>query len=80
VLRNILNRFAAQWQALEATDSQLIERLRFRCVLTGRRVAVDFGQERIAGLCLGIAEDGALLIDASTGLRRCYAGVVAAID
>lgn len=80
VLTRVLSHLDREWQALLMADAGQIERLRERCVLTGRNIAVDAGQERIAGLCQGVADDGALLLETLTGPRRLYAGVVAMMD
>jgi hypothetical protein len=45
-------------------------------VLTGLRIAVEAGEETVAGICRGYADDGALLVETTTALRRLYAGVV----
>jgi BirA family biotin operon repressor/biotin-[acetyl-CoA-carboxylase] ligase len=80
VLSRLLQRLSSQWEMLQTGPNQLVEQLRSRCVLTGRCVAIDLSGKRTAGLCRGIADDGALLIENESGMRRCYAGVVAAID
>jgi BirA family biotin operon repressor/biotin-[acetyl-CoA-carboxylase] ligase len=77
VLIRVLQRFSEEWVALLENDDLLVERLRRRCVLTGRRIAVEVGDELIAGICRGYADDGALLIETPTTPRRLYAGVVA---
>lgn len=45
------------------------------CVLIGRQVIVSSTAEQLFGQCLGIANDGALLVDTGA-IRRCYAGTV----
>jgi BirA family biotin operon repressor/biotin-[acetyl-CoA-carboxylase] ligase len=77
VLIRILHQFAKEWNALQANDPELVERLRRRCVLTGRRIVVEVGEETVAGICRGYADDGALLVETPAALRRLYAGVVA---
>lgn len=80
VLTCVLQHFSRQLEALADDEERIIESLRQRCVLTGRRVLVDAGQECVAGVCRGLDGDGALLIATSSGLRRVVAGVVAAIE
>jgi BirA family biotin operon repressor/biotin-[acetyl-CoA-carboxylase] ligase len=80
VLIRVLQRFSGEWRALLEGDQQLVEQLRRRCVLTGRHIAVEVGDERVVGICRGYAEDGALLVESSETVRRLYAGVVASWD
>jgi BirA family biotin operon repressor/biotin-[acetyl-CoA-carboxylase] ligase len=80
VLARVLERFSFEWRSLQDADNQLVERLRTRCTLSGRCVAMDLAGERIAGLCRGIADDGSLLIETEIGPRRCYAGVATAME
>lgn len=80
VLVSALQHFSAAWDSLLSCEASVIERLRRRCVLTGRRVMVESGTSTSTGLCRGIADDGALLLETPDGLRPCFAGVVAAID
>ena len=44
--------------------------------LLGRNVIVETAQARVAGVGAGIAEDGALLLDANGALRRVTSGTV----
>ena len=58
-------------------------RWRALAVLEGRRVDVDAPGERWSGTCVGIDDDGALLLqgsDASGALRRVLAGDVTLAD
>lgn len=48
------------------------------CLLTGRLVQIESGQERIVGRCLGIDAHGALLVQTESGQRRVHAGTVVA--
>ncbi|MEX2186491.1 MAG: biotin--[acetyl-CoA-carboxylase] ligase [Pirellulales bacterium] len=57
-------------------QSPLVQRWRTYCLLTGRAVEVDSPAGRIAGVCEGIDEDGALLIRNESGTARCVAGTV----
>jgi len=44
--------------------------------LSGQRIGVTQGIERIAGIVAGIDRDGALLIDTATGRKRVVAGEI----
>jgi BirA family biotin operon repressor/biotin-[acetyl-CoA-carboxylase] ligase len=46
------------------------------CLQRGRPLNVQVGEERIAGICTGIADDGALKLDTPAGRRTIYSGVV----
>jgi BirA family biotin operon repressor/biotin-[acetyl-CoA-carboxylase] ligase len=46
-------------------------------LLTGRSLCVQQGEERISGDCLGIDEDGQLVLQCENGVRRCASGIVA---
>jgi len=46
------------------------------CVLTGRTVHIDAGDQQITGLCRGIGPDGALLIEAAGIVQSVYSGTV----
>lgn len=55
---------------------ELRRRWRGRCLLTGRTVCVDSGHHQVEGVCRGIDDDGALVVDTASGAERCLAGVV----
>jgi hypothetical protein len=46
------------------------------CLQRGRMLNVQVGEERVSGVCTGIAEDGALRLDTPAGSRTLYSGVV----
>lgn len=50
------------------------------CVLTGRIVRVTSATGELTGVCLGIADDGALRVAAQGETHHCYAGTVRPID
>ena len=60
-------------------DLHLKSRWQPRCMLHGRTVRVDMGLRSVRGGCLGIDDQGALLVQDETGLHRCLAGVVSSI-
>ncbi|MFM8704807.1 MAG: hypothetical protein ACKOHG_13235, partial [Planctomycetia bacterium] len=47
-----------------------VARYRARCGLDGHPVTVYRGDEQVTGICRGIAEDGALVLDTPTGRVR----------
>ena len=53
----------AEWESMHA--------------LAGRSVAVALGDRtHQTGIAAGVADDGALLLQTESGLRRCYSGEV----
>jgi len=46
------------------------------CDLAGREIEVDFHQKKLRGICRGIDEDGALLLETPQGIERVLAGDV----
>ncbi len=80
VLTLVLQQLYRRVMSPDSELGLLIEDLRRRCVLTGRRVVIEVGQERVGGLCCGLDEDGALLVSSHGGVRRIIAGVVTALE
>jgi len=75
-LLTLLQRFHDAVAHLAAADAVLFAGWSRRCLLTGRTVAIDIGGRVVRGRCRGVSEDGALLVDASTGLERVLGGIV----
>lgn len=80
VLVRLLRQFDADLRCLAASDHLLTERWRSLCVLRDRTVSLDNGQQQLTGLCLGIAEDGALRLQTASGEQRLYGGTVSRIE
>lgn len=80
VLGRILRQLSACLELVASRDEGLTRRWRSRCVLKGRRVEVDTGVRRTAGVCRGIDDDGALVLEARDGLHRVLSGVVTRIE
>ena len=57
-------------------DEELRQRWRARCMLTDRYIQLDLGTRRIQGVCQGIDDQGALIIQTNEGIDRCFGGVV----
>jgi BirA family biotin operon repressor/biotin-[acetyl-CoA-carboxylase] ligase len=80
VLVAVLRQFDVDVQLLAAGDTRLRDRWRRLCLLSGRSVALHDGTRSIAGTCLGIDDDGALLLQTEAGPRRFFGGVVEAFE
>ena len=76
VLVRVLHQLANQLAALARADVTLASRWQELCMLSGRRVQVEAGQRTTVGMCQGIDESGALLVDTSLGRERCISGIV----
>ena len=55
---------------------ELPARWRRFCLLTGRSVTLACGPHALSGTCLGIEDDGALLLETVAGPQRFYGGMV----
>ena len=80
VLTALLQQLDADLQRLAIGDVSLIERWQSRCVLRDRVVSLDTSQQLITGRCLGIAADGALRLQSSTGEQHFFGGVIRHIE
>jgi len=76
VLTHVLRQLAEQLAALARADTALASRWQELCMLTGHHIQVDAGQRVTVGLCQGIDESGALLVDTPAGRELCRSGVV----
>ena len=76
LLIDFLVRFEAELADLAASGEIAAGRWAPHCLLTGREVRLRTPAEETAGLCLGIAADGALLLDTADGPRPFRAGEV----
>jgi BirA family biotin operon repressor/biotin-[acetyl-CoA-carboxylase] ligase len=80
VLTAFLQQLDLDLKRLPETDATLVKRWQTLCVLRGRTVSIEAGQRSVTGVCLGIAEDGALLLQSPEGAQRFYGGVIRKID
>jgi BirA family transcriptional regulator, biotin operon repressor / biotin---[acetyl-CoA-carboxylase] ligase len=55
---------------------EIVEAVRERCTTIGRDVRVELAGSDVYGRAVGIANDGALLVDTSAGVRSFHAGDV----
>jgi len=80
VLIEVLKQLAERLRPAELWNSQVREGWRKRCLLTGQRIQVDQGVRQSSGLCRGIDDDGALLIEVAGEVERHFAGVITQLD
>jgi BirA family biotin operon repressor/biotin-[acetyl-CoA-carboxylase] ligase len=79
LLIRILQELAQHLDQLETGTLELSDCWRRLCMLHGRTLCVESGGRRLIGVCQGIDDAGALLLQTEGGLERCFAGVVARV-
>jgi BirA family biotin operon repressor/biotin-[acetyl-CoA-carboxylase] ligase len=76
VLADILSHFAGSLAVLAKAPHELGRYANSRCLQCGRSLTLQTGTRIASGLCAGIADDGALLLDTSEGRQAFYSGVL----
>lgn len=76
VLIACLSQIEVQLARFERSDPTLTDDWRSRSLLTGRQVRVETPRQQIEGICEGLADDGALRVQTSSGIEELYGGVV----
>lgn len=76
VLTRVLWQLREQLRQVLFGRGELIARWRTLCVLTGKRVQVSAGSHVFTGLCRGVDDDGALILDTAQGRQLCNSGSV----
>lgn len=76
VLIRVLRRLEANLRSLATSDPRLPARWRKLNLLTGQCLTVRQGPRQVEGLCAGIDDDGALLLDTPEGRQRIVGGTV----
>jgi BirA family biotin operon repressor/biotin-[acetyl-CoA-carboxylase] ligase len=79
ILVELLQRLYQALTDLALDVFPLTEAWRALCLLEGHTVTVEVGGKRTTGVCHGIDDDGALLLQNESGIERCVAGTVAKI-
>lgn len=72
----VLERFAETLDVLAQKPASLGRRADGLCLQHGRQLTLVAGSRRTVGLCAGIGDDGALLLDTAAGRERFYSGVL----
>lgn len=76
VLTRVLVRLSERFSWIGSRDDELRRRWRERCLLTGRHIRLELGARCAEGVCHGIDDQGALMVQTETGIERCFGGVV----
>jgi len=72
-----LSQIERQLEQFSQGSPDLADAWREYSLLTGLQVELVTPSSNITGVCQGIADDGALLVQTDAGLEHCYGGVVA---
>jgi len=76
ILLAILRELQRQLGELVRSPERVTERTHELCLQRGKRLEIVQGERRIEGRCLGIAADGALLLEVEGNPQSVYSGVV----
>jgi BirA family biotin operon repressor/biotin-[acetyl-CoA-carboxylase] ligase len=76
ILIALLNRMEEQITILKRAPAELAARADALCLHRDKPLALQHGRKTVAGLCRGIAPDGALLLETSDGIRSFYSGTI----
>jgi len=77
LLISILNRLEEQLGELAHSPERIATRTNELCLQRGMILEVRQGERALLGECLGIASDGALVLQANDGRQNVYSGMVA---
>lgn len=80
VLIHVLKQTAACLERLASADARLFEEWQSLCLLKGHPVRIESGSRQLVGICRGIDQEGALLLDTEAGVERAFGGVVTRIE
>lgn len=64
------------WSCLAADATKLAVRANSLCLQHGERLCVEAVGRCTEGICRGIAEDGALVLETKAGMQKVYSGVL----
>ena len=76
VLLNLLDQLQAAVRDSAASPELFGQRFNQLCLQVGQKLTVESGSQRTTGTCVGIAADGALLLDTPGGMQKFYSGVL----
>jgi BirA family biotin operon repressor/biotin-[acetyl-CoA-carboxylase] ligase len=76
LLISILQHLQRQLAELARSPESVAARTHEVCLQRGKRLEITQGKKQIAGRCLGIAADGALLLEIDGHPQAVYSGVV----
>lgn len=80
VLIRFLQLLERRLKSLGAGEDDLFQRWPRHCVLTGRVVKLEAGEQLIQGICRGLGPHGGLLIERGAELKEWFGGVVRVVS
>lgn len=80
VLRRFLVRLELLLLQVGSFQLPLQDRWRQQCILTGRMISLEAGSRRVTGVCHGIGNEGAILVETDGEVRPWFGGVVRPLD
>ncbi len=80
LLLKVLEHLDTSLAMLAVDGRRLVERWRTFSLLTGRTVLLRVGAEEVLGDCHGVDDEGGLLLQTPSGMRRFSSGVVVRFD
>jgi BirA family biotin operon repressor/biotin-[acetyl-CoA-carboxylase] ligase len=80
VLLRVLQCLEIELERLAADSLDLTARWQGRCVLTGHAVSLEAGGRRVVGVCHGIDNSGAILLEADGEVRPWFGGIVRRVE
>ena len=76
MLLEILAELASVFQQSAAQPDAFGARFHDLCLQVGQPLVIEAGGQPVSGHCLGIAPDGALLLETARGREKFYSGVL----
>lgn len=75
----LIELLAALWPnfaQLAQAPAEIARRANRNCLQHDKTLTIESGQRRVTGRCLGIADDGALMLDTDAGPQKFYSGAL----
>ena len=76
ILIDLLQRLEREFVQLGSRPEAVAARADVLCLQRGQMLRLDWGKRSVAGLCRGIAADGAIRLETPTGTETFYSGSV----
>lgn len=76
LLIGILQKLEERLASLATGDQDLRSEWQKKCLLTGQTVLIEQDERELSGICHGIDDDGALVLETDLGMERCLSGTV----
>lgn len=80
VLLYVLNQIARRFQMMAASTLRLAAEWQESCLLKAQYVSVNSGERTVSGICNGIDDQGALIVQNDSGTHKLLSGVVHRVE